>query len=204
MAIAEELAFSLSEERSGIHVLLWDDKHALIRVLLVTRAVLRDRDLPQELFLISDDPPPADALRRSIMARISERVDGEWATDDQTSAPPPHPLWMLFLRQALSQQAGARLNGWRQVFAEPLGTLIVVRNADFDPFQRSAPDLASFVGPRIYDASRIMMICSRRTRDSLERSLPHSLHEILRELPGELPTLENLRTWEPLLDPDEG
>lgn len=186
MAIAEQLAFSLKEEGRGIHALLWDDMTALYRVLLVTRAALAD--FPVEPFLITDDVAQFDPLRKTILSRIGDQVDHEW--EAETDLPPlaPHPLWTLFIQQAASKQFGARLNGWRRLLAEPLGTLIVVRNADFDEFQRSAPDLASFIGPRIYDASRMMLVCSRQTRDNLERSLPKPFQGILRQLPGTLPS----------------
>jgi len=40
MSTAEELAFSIREERRGAHVLLWDDQGDLARALLVFRAAL--------------------------------------------------------------------------------------------------------------------------------------------------------------------
>ena len=202
MAIAEQLAFSLTEERRGIHVLLWDDMTALFQMLLVTRAALGD--LPVEPFLISEQEARFDLLKKTILSRISDQLDHEW--ESETDFPPlaPHPLWLLFIQQAASRHVGSRLNGWRSLLAEPFGTLIVVRNADFDEFQRSAPDLASFIGPRIYDASRTLMVCSSQTRGRLEKTLPEQFMEILRELPGALPSHQELRDWEPLVEEDEG
>ena len=79
-----------------------------------------------------------------------------------------------------------------------MGTLLVIRNADFRDFQRAAPDLASFIGPRIYDASRLMMVCSRETLGKLRRVLPEPFETILRQLPGTVPPAEELADWTPL------
>jgi hypothetical protein len=78
-----------------------------------------------------------------------------------------------------------------------------VRNADFDEFQRSAPDLASFIGPKIYDASRMMFVCRQETLDKINQSLPEPFQEILRQLPGAMPTHDELRNWKPLSESDE-
>jgi len=66
--------------------------------------------------------------------------------DPDNDQPPAHPLWELFLQQAVGKEVSLRLNGWRRPLSEPKGTLLVVRTADFDEFQRDAPDLASFIG----------------------------------------------------------
>jgi hypothetical protein len=74
----------------------------------------------------------------------------------------------------------------------------VVRNADFMDFQRQAPDLASFIGPRIYDARQMLMICSDETLRRLKKSLPDPFEEIVKDLPGTRPTSQELAGWTPL------
>jgi hypothetical protein len=197
MALVEQLAFSLRETGRGVHALLWDDMGDLVRTLLVTHAVLGD--IPIEPLLVSGETKRLEEFRDLIAARLADQILHERIearADDPDS--PPHPLWILFLQQAASEQAGPRLNGWRRPLSEPRGTLLVVRNADFRTFQRSAPDLASFIGPRIYDASRLMMVCSKDTLSKLEKALPEPFPSILRQLPGTVPTAKELADWTPL------
>jgi hypothetical protein len=203
MALVEQFAFSLREERRGVHALLWDDKGDLARVLLITRAALSD--IPIETRLISGETIRLEEFGELIRSRVAEQIQHEEPASG-TGDPdlPPHPLWILFFQQAASQQAGPRLNGWRRPLAEPMGTLLVIRNADFRDFQRAAPDLASFIGPRIYDASRLMMVCSRETLSKLSRVLPEPFETILRQLPGTVPPAEELADWAPLTSSDEG
>jgi hypothetical protein len=114
MAMVEQLAFSLSvlsEKGHGIHVLLWDDKGALYRVLLVTLAALDST--PIEPMLVSQESARLDALTEAIETRSRARIDREWPGDEESSEAEPHPLWMLFIQQASSRQVGTRLNGWR-------------------------------------------------------------------------------------------
>jgi hypothetical protein len=203
MALVEQLAFSLREEGRGVHVLLWDDLGDLCRVLLVTHAALGD--LPIEPLIISGETIRLEELWKLIQMRIADQIlheaPGDKADDPDVS---PHPLWVLFLQQAASRQAGPRLNGWRRPISDPLGTLLVVRNADFRDFQRAAPDLASFIGPRIYDASRMMMVCSRETLSKLKKVLPEPFESIIHQLPGRVPTAVELADWTPLSSSDEG
>jgi hypothetical protein len=203
MALVEQLAFSLREEGRGVHVLLWDDMGDLVRVLLITQAALGDISI--DLRLISGETARLEEFGNLLQARAVDQIQHEGpvnGADDRDL--PCHPLWMLFFQQAASQQAGPRLNGWRHPLSEPMGTLLVIRNADFRNFQRAAPDLASFIGPRIYDASRLMMVCSRETLGKLRRVLPEPIETILHQLPGTVPPTEELADWAPLTSSDEG
>jgi hypothetical protein len=203
MALVEQLAFSLREQGRGVHALLWDDMGDLIRVLLVTRAALGD--IPIQPRLVSGETTRLAELRGLIQARVDDQIlkeAEEGGADIADSI--PYPLWILFLQQAASGRVGPQLNGWRRLLSEPLGTLLVIRNADFRDFQRSSADLASFIGPRIYDASRMMMVCSRDTLGRLEKLLTEPFESILRQLPGRLPTADELADWTPLTSSDEG
>jgi hypothetical protein len=203
MALVEQLAFSLREQGHGVHALLWDDMGDLYRVLLITIAALGE--MPTHPLLLSTEVPRIQELNDLIQGRLRDEIEQEGEpglTGDST--PPPHPLWIFFLQQAVSKQVGPRLNGWRRPLSEPRGTLMVVRNADFMDFQRNAPDLASFIGPRIYDASRMMMVCSRDTLGKLQKVLPEPFESILRQLPGRVPTAGELADWMPLPYSDEG
>lgn len=195
--MVEQLGFSLRETGRGVHALLWDDLGDLVRALLVTHAVLGD--IPVEALLVSGEPRRLEGFLEEIGTRVVGQILQE-SPEQGTNGPdsPPHPLWILFLQQAASERVGPRLNGWRRPLAEPRGTLLVVRNADFRDFQRSAPDLASFLGPKIYDASRLMMVCSKDTLSRLEKALPDSFLSILRQLPGAVPTPADLADWTPL------
>jgi hypothetical protein len=203
MSTVERLTFSLREEGRGVHALLWDDLGDLYRVLLVVHASLGD--LAIRPFLVSGEATRLKELKDMIEGELASRIEQERpeVTDDD-SGPPAHALWAMFLQQAVGEHVGLRLNGWRRPLSEPMGTLLVVRNADFDAFQRSSPDLASFIGPRIYDASRLLMLCSRETLRNLEKSLPDPFEGILRHLPGTLPSAGELADWSPLCSSDEG
>jgi hypothetical protein len=203
MALIEQLAFSLREEGRGVHVLLWDDMGDLVRALLVTHAALGE--IPIRSLLISSEARSLEGLRDLIQESVIDQIQyerREGAADEADA--PSHPLWILLLQQTASEQAGPRLNGWRRPLSEPRGTLLIVRNADFHDFQRYAPDLASFIGPRIYDASRLMMVCSGNTLGRLKKGFPEPFESILQQLPGTLPTAEELADWTPSSSSDEG
>jgi hypothetical protein len=203
MAIVEALAFSLREEGRGVHALLWDSLVDLYRVLLITHAVLGETEM--EPRLISNESARIKELNEMIQGTLDNQIlHGMGKSQEDETFPPPHPIWMLFVQQAVSKQVGPRLNGWRRPLSEPNGTLLVVRNADFDDFQRSAPDLASFIGPRIYDSSRLALVCSTDTLGKLKKTLPEPIDRILRQLPGTVPTTKELADWAPLSSADEG
>jgi hypothetical protein len=203
MTLIEQLASSLREEGRGIHALLWTDLGDLYRVLLITHAALGE--MPIQPLLISNEATRIKELNDLIQARLRDQVEYDGQQGQAAdSFPFPHPLWVLFFQQAVSKQVGPRLNGWRRPLSEPRGTLLVVRFADFIEFQRNAPDLSSFIGPRIYDASRMMMVCSRETLGKLKKDLPEPFESIIRQLPGTPPSAEEIADWTPLPFADEG
>ncbi|NQT40726.1 MAG: hypothetical protein HQ581_24745 [Planctomycetes bacterium] len=191
MSTAEQLAFSISVERRGIHVLLWDDQGDLVRALLVLFAALVD--LPTHALLASGDDVDRDSLRRLIETRI--RIPYNDLESDEEPESLRHRFWLLFLQQASSHAVGPWLNGWRRPLSEPPGALLVVRHADFDSFQRNAPDIASFVGVRIYDASTMISVFSKATHACLTTDLPQQISIALDKLPGKLPSQQELAFW---------
>ncbi len=190
MATAEQLALLIGEDGRGAHVLLWDDKQDLVHALLILLAVLGAEQV--YFHVVSTDRDGAKALRDLVDMRCP--LEGDEEVGDARS-PLGLRLWVLFLPQASSQQAGPWLNGWRRPLSEPPGTLLVVRHADFDAFQRSAPDLASFVGPRVYDASTMLSIISGDTARRLQARVPPDLERCLKQLPGKPPTREQIEHW---------
>jgi hypothetical protein len=189
MATAESLAFSIREEKHGVHTLLWDDAHDLVRALLVLRAALRD--IPVYSILMSGEQSYPE-LQKYINARcpINGTIEGTAIGD--VSAP---SLAFIFIPQASSKQTGSWLNGWRSPLSEPLGTVLFVRHADFDAFQRAAPDLSSLVGPRIHDASTMLSIISDETAAKFSTTLPDEWSRILAQLPGTRPTEAEIESW---------
>lgn len=160
MATAEQLAFSISIERRSVHVLLWDDKNDLVRALLALFAGL---DIEVYSLIVSDRDEDLTALGRLVETRIPI---AEYETDStHVFNGVATRLWLLFLAQASSTIVGPWLNGWRRPISEPPGSILVIRRADFDSFQRNAPDIASFVGARIFDASTMLSVFSRTTHD---------------------------------------
>jgi hypothetical protein len=55
--------------------------------------------------------------------------------------------------------------------------------------------LASFIGPRIYNASNLLSLFSDETKKQLNPTLPTEWTKILVELPGEMPPEESIREW---------
>ncbi len=184
MATAEHLALSLQLETRGVHVLLWDDKDDLVRALLVLCAVLRETPLYPILV------PTTGAGLLAL---------GSTLGDDSSGA---QRLSVLFVPQAASSIVGPWLNGMRRPLADPPGTLLVVRSADFESLQRAAPDLASFVGPRIYDASILLSMVSTETYGHIHQQLPDEMSAVLAELPGLPPPQDEIDSWLASLPPD--
>jgi hypothetical protein len=191
MATAERMAESIRVEGQGIVVLLWDAKEDLVRALVVINAVLND--LPRRSLLLTPGDVAVRSLRQLIETRVvisPEDPDGEQAAEQ-----PARELWFLYLQQASSEMVGPWLNGWRGPLRQSPGTILLIRHADFEPFQRSAPDLASFVGPRIYNASTMLSVVSRATFERLDpRALARDAG-ILSQLPGTMPEDSELDQW---------
>jgi hypothetical protein len=191
MSTAEQLARSIHAEGRGVHVLLWDDQNDLVRALLVLFAGISDS--PTHALLVSDDESDLRALRQLVETRVpvaEEESDSGGDSDALASR-----FWILFLQQASTSAVGPWLNGWRRPISDPPGAMLVIRHADFDPFQRNAPDIASFVGPRIYDASTMLSVFSKATHERLETRLPNEIELILKRLPGTPPTGRDVAEW---------
>ena len=115
MSTAEELAFSISQEGRGVHVLLWDDQGDLARALLIFWASLGPA--PFETMLLASTAD-IEILRAKIPAPSGEGI-GE-------AGPPPRPLWLLFIQQASASVVGPWLNGWRRPLSDARGTLLLI------------------------------------------------------------------------------
>ena len=199
MSTADQLAFSIRVERGGIHVLLWDDQNDLVRALLALSAGLTDSRI--HALLVSDGGDDLRALRQLVETRV--RITGEESDSTPESASWEDRLWILFLQQASTSRVGPWLNGWRRPISDPPGSMLVIRHADLDPFQRSAPDIASFVGPRIYDASTMLSVFSKETYERLRNRLPDEIEPILARLPGTAPSERDVANWITANAPDE-
>jgi hypothetical protein len=200
MSTAEQLAFSISTERRAIHALLWDDQDDLVRALVVLFAGLPD-DLQTHSLFVSDDEEHLRVLRDLVESRV-DVFDGETKTE-RASDSVRNRFWLFFLQQACSLSAGPWLNGWRRPMSDPPGTMLVIRHADFDSFQRNAPDLASFIGSRIFDSSTMLSVFSRTTYERLKPRLPKDVQTILTRLPGTAPDERTVRNWIQSSQPDD-
>jgi hypothetical protein len=191
MSTAERLAFSINEERRGVHVLLWDEQDDLVRALLILLAALKD--VVVHPLLVSPEQDRILALKKVVDTRCL--LEEERETEPPSPDSPANRFWVLFLQQASSRIAGPWLNGWRRPLSEPPGTLLVIRHADFGSFQQDAPDLASFAGPRLHNASTMLSIVSEESSARLSAGLPAEIEGVLRELPGTLPTKKEIARW---------
>jgi len=187
----EQLAQSIQIDGKGIHVLLWDDQDDLVRSLMVLLAVLNDWSI--RFFLLSSAEQAAKDLRQLFDLQIPTE-DGLLSEMDSLR-PPRKNLLVLFLQQATSSTIGPYLNGWRSALAEAPGTLLVIRKADFIDFQRNAPDLTSFFGPKIYDSSLMLSIWNENTAKKISPILPDKVRGILKELPGHPPLQPEIEEW---------
>jgi hypothetical protein len=192
MASAERMATSIRLENHGVFTLLWDAKEDLVRALLILNAALFD--IPKRALLVAPGNESVSSLRSLIETRVVISVAKEEADEHATNAPATE-LWLMFLQQASHQVVGPLLNGWRSSLRQPYGAVIIARHLDFERFQRAAPDLASFIGPRIHNASNFLSVFSDETRKHLKPTLPAEWIKILLELPGAMPSDEAVREW---------
>jgi hypothetical protein len=191
MVTAEGMVMSIRIEGQGIFVLLWDAKDDLVRALVVINAALND--VPMRSLILTPGEAALHALRSLIETRVV--IGASEADDDRESREAARELWCLYLPQASSALVGPWLNGWRGPLRQAPGTILVIRHADFEPFQRHAPDLASFIGPRIYNASTMLSLASTRTLKLLVPHVADVETKILAELPGAMPKESELRKW---------
>jgi len=191
MITAENLANAMQLEKRGVYALIWDDKGELVRALIVFLAALRGmkikpilmssvEEAEKKLRLLFETQPPARALERSKEAEVNAGRD---------------KFLLLFLQQAAGKSIGPIVNGWRTALADSPGTLLVARSADFTDFQRAAPDLFSFVGPKCADSASMLSIWSHKIAQKMQLKFPESIEAIIKQLPGEKPSLKELREW---------
>ena len=191
MPTAEWLAWSVQMDSQGVHLLLWREKDELVRALVVFLASVGD--VPTQPILLASADQAAGDLRRIFEAQTPSPA-AQTEEGDVLAHKRDH-LLVLFLQQATSSTIGPWLNGWRNELAKSPGALLVVRNADYMDFQRNAPDLASYVGPKIYDCVSLLSMWSEKTAANLRPSVPDPYVNVLRELPGEFPSVNEIESW---------
>ena len=192
MITAEYLANSILLDQRGIHVVIWDDKGEIVRVLLILLSAI-DKIQIKPILLSSVDK--SEKQLRELFEIQPVKNDTDDGNMEELLESSREELLLLFIQQATMSTIGPLLNGWRSSIAAPPGSLLVVRNADLMDFLRVAPDLSSFIGPKIIDSSTILSIWSNKIGRNINTKLPLSFVEILNELPGEQPTNEEIKDW---------
>lgn len=191
MSTAEYLASSMKIDNQGIHVLLWDEKDDLVRALIVYFAAIKV--LKTHVMLLDSSKIAENILRSLFEIRpIEEESDAEI---DNVKMPKREVILILFIQQASSDTIGPLLNGWRNALSDKPGTLIVVRNADLIHFQRSAPDLFSFIGPKIFDCSNMLSIWTESTFKEIQIPMDPAVLQIIEKLPGESVNWTEIDSW---------
>ena len=137
MASAEHFILSILEEPSTLHVLLWDDQDDLVRVLVVLSSEIAERGAVP--LLVSSAPEHIAQLQ----SLVKNRVSPDAIVDDPASTLMADHLWLLFIQHGTASQVGPWLNGYRKPLAQAGGAVLILREAEFMQFQRSAPDLAA-------------------------------------------------------------
>jgi hypothetical protein len=191
MSTAEFLFESILIEGKGVYVLTWDEKGDLVRTLIILVALLNGIRT-YSLLLTS-----AELTEHELGSLFSIKPIAENEYDDFSDQAKLQrdSFLILFLDQAAGSSIGPLLNGWRSALAEPPGTLLIIRSADFTDFQRKAPDLASFIGPRICDTSTMLSIWSTRIAEKIRPQIPAEIKMILQRLPGEDSSEAEIVDW---------
>lgn len=189
MFASEKFFFSVATDRAGVHVLLWEDKNELVHALLVLNAAMQTIEV--QFIAVSGEESDVNRLIQVIDARRPSLLPSE--IDDSEEG--GNPFLILLFQQASSQTIGPWLNGWRNPLSESPGTLLVIRSADFEQFQRNAPDLSSYVGPKVFDSSSMISHFSSEILSSLSAALAPSAMDALQKLPGVMPTVDELEQW---------
>jgi hypothetical protein len=191
MPTAEYFFESILIEGKGVHVLTWEDKGDLVRTLIVLAALFNGKRT-YSLLLTS-----AELAQRELGSLFSIKPIAQNEYDDFNNQAnlQRDSFLLIFLDQAVGSSIGPLLNGWRSALADPPGTLLIIRSADFTDFQRNAPDLASFIGPKIFDTSTMLSIWSIKIADKIVSQIPPEIKKILQRLPGEDPSEEEIVEW---------
>jgi hypothetical protein len=156
MASAEHLAYALSMQTRGIQVLLWEHKVDLIRALLVVRAAMPD----------FPDAPVVIPTEQSDLQRFS--ID----LFEESDQPRTGSRRILLIPQGSTGVIGTWLNGWRRRLADPPGTLLVVRRAEFVALYQRAPDLMSFAQSEVHAATGLLPLVEPGTLARISGRLP--------------------------------
>jgi hypothetical protein len=191
MSTAEYFANSVLLEGAGVHAITWEEKEDLVRALIIILAVFSDVKM-SPLLLKSLSRSEKDLRSIFEIRAISEN---EFDSAEDKAASKRDEVLLLFLDQAVSNSIGPLLNGWRSALAESPGTIMVIRTADFIGLQRYAPDLASFIGPKLFDASTMLSLWSTKTSERIKPQLPDDVSRILNKLPGEYPSKKGITEW---------
>lgn len=191
MGTAEYFFESILIEGKSVHALTWEDKGDLVRALIVLAALFNGIQT-YSLLLTS-----AELAERELGCLFSIKPIAKNQYDDFSNQPnlQRDSFLLLFLDQATGSSIGPLLNGWRSALANPPGALLIIRSADFTDFQRNAPDLASFIGPRIFDTSTMLSIWSARIAEKIRAQIPPEIKKILEKLPGEDPSEKEIAEW---------
>ena len=191
MSTAEYFANAVMLEGKGVHVITWEEKEDLVHTLLVFIAVFEGVNI-KPILLKSTIRAEKD-LRSIFEIRPISQIEYDSAQGE--IAPTREEVLLMFLDQAVSSSIGPLLNGWRSALAERPGTVVVVRSADFINFQRYAPDLASFIGPKIFDASTMLFLWRSETAKKIKSQLPDHISSVIDKLPGEYPSQKQIKEW---------
>jgi hypothetical protein len=190
LSTAEFFSDSIISEGKGIHLVLWTEKEELIHALIIMLCKIKYAFIP----LLLDSTQ--DSTKRLNIQLSSKPTDFVFDPElEDIVIKRPNNLFYLFLQQATGSVFGPILNGWRSLLAEPPGTILFIRSADLTTFQRAAPDLSSFIGPKIFDTSTMLNIWSKLTAESIDKILPKNIWTILTALPGSLPSHEAIDEW---------
>lgn len=179
MESAESLALDLQLRNSGIQVLQWENKSDLVQALVILQAALQD--FSQEPILL---PTDKNGLQQMSLA-LSESSTGERPTRRR----------FFLIPQGSSEIIGSWMNGWRSQLAEPPGTVLIIRHADFVSLLRRSPDLMSFAQSETHDATNLLPLVSAAILEKITLRLSSKWVECLGTLPGVMPSEKELTIW---------
>jgi hypothetical protein len=189
MNTAELYAKNIIIEHKGIYLLEWSEKPDLVRALIVLIPIIGEEIINPTLL------DSGIAAKKYLKDLFQIKQGSDNILDDDALGPDRKEMLFLFLQQAASSTVGPILNGWRSALAGAPGTILFVRSPDVSALQRSAPDLSSFIGPKMADTSNFLSIWSHETQIKLSDKLPKSIWQILEKLPGSMPQNQELATW---------
>jgi hypothetical protein len=199
MPTAEYFFESILIEGKGVYALTWEDKGDLVRTLIILAALFNGK--PTYPLLLTS----AELVERELgfLFSIKPLPQNQYDEFGNQTDLQRDSFLLLFLDQASGRSIGPLLNGWRSALAQPPGTLLIIRSPDFIDFQRNAPDLASFIGPRIFDTATMLSMWGATTADKIRAQIPLEIKKILERLPGEDLSEREIAEWIKLHPPVE-